>query len=267
MAKKRLKRSLLLLLLTTLVVISVSYILPKSNITTNAVTKSPATNNITIANWNLQIFGQSKADNEELMNKYKEIIKKYDIIFVQEIRDSSETAFPKLCNLLEHYKCKTSSRAGRSSSKEQYGIIYKDNIEISNFIDYNPDNKDRWERPPIKVTFTIKNYELTAYNIHTKPEDVKNELNYLQNIVEDKGNVVILGDLNADCNYYNNILETQFDSWNWIINDSEDTTVSNTNCAYDRIIMNQDSYKEYLTYGIYKENINSDVSDHYLVYF
>lgn len=229
----------------------------------------PTINNsreLTIANWNLQIFGVTKAANESLMNKYADIISDYDIVFVQEIRDSSGTAFPKLCSLLNGYECTTSSRAGRSSSKEQYGVIYKDYITLDSLMDYNPDADDRWERPPIKATFTIGNYSLSVYNIHTKPSDVQMELRYLQNIVDDQGNEMVIGDLNADCNYYDAYYGTEFDSWNWIIKDDEDTTTKTTDCAYDRIILNDDAYQEQKSYGIRTKDIDSSLSDHYLVW-
>lgn len=221
---------------------------------------------VKIANWNLQIFGQSKASDLTLMNLYAEKINDYDIIFVQEIRDSAETAFPQLCEKLENYSCMTSSRAGRSTSKEQYGVIYKNGISVLEFTDYNPDAQNRWERPPIKVTFNISNYILTTYNIHTKPDDVQSELSALQDIVSDSGNVLILGDLNADCSYYDNPDETEFDSWNWLITDTQDTTVAKTDCAYDRLILNSDANAESQTYGIDTQEITSDVSDHYLVW-
>ncbi len=221
---------------------------------------------IKIANWNLQIFGQTKADNIEIMQTYSSIIGNYDIIFIQEIRDSEQTAFPKLCSMLQNYSCISSSRAGRTSSKEQYGIIYKNEINLTSFQDYNPDSQDRWERPPIKITFNIDDYSITAYNIHTKPEDVQQELYYLEEVVSETGNVLILGDLNADCSYYNNEKQTEFDDWNWLIGNDEDTTVSATHCAYDRIILNENSYEEYVKDGIYKQGITKDVSDHYLVW-
>ena len=221
---------------------------------------------VRIANWNLQIFGQTKAANSDLMEFYVDKIDDYDIIFVQEIRDSSETAFPELCSMLLNYSCLSSSRAGRSSSKEQYGVIYKNGINVTSVYDFNPDSEDRWERPPIKVVFEINDYLLTAYNIHTKPGAVENELNNLQGVITDSGNVIILGDLNADCSYYNNDRETEFDNWNWVVIDSEDTTVAATDCAYDRIILNSDAYQEYVSYGIDTSGINDDVSDHYLVW-
>ena len=221
---------------------------------------------IKIANWNLQIFGQTKADNIKLMQIYSSIIENYDIIFIQEIRDKEQTAFSELCFMLQNYSCISSSRAGRTSSKEQYGVIYNNEINLTSFQDYNPDSQDRWERPPIKTIFKIDDYFLTVYNIHTKPDDVQQEIYYLEEVVSDMGNVLILGDLNADCSYYNNEKQTEFDDWNWLIGDDEDTTVAATHCAYDRMILNDDSYEEYISEGIYKQGITKDISDHYLVW-
>jgi len=222
---------------------------------------------IKIANWNLKTFGDTKASKPDLMNTYSSIINNYNIIFIQEIRDKDGSAFIDLCNLLPDYNCKVSSRAGRSDTyKEQYGVIYKKGIEISNWKDFNPDSQDRWERPPLEVTFDIDEYEVVVYNIHIKPSDARQEINYLDDIVKTSENIIVLGDLNADCSYYNNPSESDFDNWDWLIKDSEDTTVSSTDCAYDRIILNQNSYGEYLNDGIYTTGITSEISDHYLIW-
>ena len=213
------------------------------------------------------LFGKSKASKPELMDVYVDKLSKFDIAFVQEIRDISETAFPELCSRLEGYSCETSSRSGRSSSKEQYGVIYRDGIELVDLIDYAPSKQDEFERPPTQAVFDIDGYILNLVNIHTKPSDVPSEIEELEIIASQiEGNVVVLGDLNADCNYYNNDKETDFESWNWIIEDSEDTTVAKTDCAYDRIIMNDDAYSEFLTYGI-DTDVFKEQSDHYLVWY
>ncbi len=226
----------------------------------------PLGDSIKIANWNLQIFGQSKASDNNLMNFYKEKIDNYDIIFIQEIRDAEGTAFESLCVLLKEYDCNISSRTGRTSSKEQYGIIYKKGIKLEELKDYNPSPENQWERPPIKAEFDINGYYLIAYNIHTKPSDVPNELSALEAIIDVNGNIVILGDLNADCDYYNNEKETHFEEWKWLIKDNEDTTTGNTNCAYDRIIINKEAEEEFISYGIDNQGINKEISDHYLVW-
>ncbi len=108
--------------------------------------------------------------------------------------------------------------------------------------------------------------ELKFYNIHTKPDDVPAELDYLEGVVTNSTNEIILGDLNADCTYYNREDENQFNTWHWVIPDDADTTVGNTNCAYDRIIINNDGFGEYNSSGVRTEGINSSLSDHYLVW-
>lgn len=239
----------------------------KENVSSVVYEDLNLTGGIKIANWNLQIFGKSKASDPELMKLYAEKIDDYDIIFIQEIRDSSEESFPKLCDMLPAYKCSVSSRAGRSSSKEQYGVIFRKGIDLVEMVDYNPDKKDRWERPPVKVIFDINGYVLNLYNIHTKPDDVPEEMAGLEEEVKDEGNVVLFGDLNADCTYYNNDKETHFDSWYWAIKDEDDTTVAKSSCAYDRIIMNSDAQEEFLGAGIVSDGIDKEVSDHYLIWF
>jgi len=232
----------------------------------DVIPQPTTTQNIKIANWNLQIFGNTKASKPDLLDSYALIIDDYDIIFIQEIRNKDQTAFPKLCALLPDYDCSVSSRAGRTSSKEQYGIIYRDGIDLKELVDFNPDSQDRWERPPIEVTFGIDGYEIIVYNIHTKPTDAEQEIDYLEDIVKTNGNVIVLGDLNADCSYYNNANEPDFENgWHWLIEDNEDTTVSSTDCAYDRIILNDDGYNKYLSDGIYTQ-ISNEESDHYLVW-
>lgn len=223
---------------------------------------------IKIANWNLEVFGDSKASKPELMQSYADTIRQYDIIFVQEIRDKDSGAFYDLCRLIPGYEFKISSRAGRSSTKEQYGLLYRKGIQLMDFKDFNPDPQNRWERPPICVSFNVGTYDFAVYNIHTDPDDVRRELSHLERLISQnsEGNVTVLGDLNADQNYYNNPRETEFDSWHWLIKDSEDTTTTSTNAAYDRIIMNSDAFEEYSSHGIHRQGITRSMSNHYPVW-
>lgn len=227
-------------------------------------------NTVLIANWNIQIFGKSKASKPELMEFYEQTLENnYDIIFIQEIRDKSGEAFEQLCQRFEEYNCQISSRAGQSTSKEQYGIISRKGIEVT-LRDYNKgEYMTQFNRPPVAVDFKVNNYTFTAVNIHTDPDDVPEEIGYLEQIVmehENSGNIILLGDLNADCAYYNNDKEVHFDSWNWLIKDSEDTTLSKNDCSYDRIILNDDMSQEYITHGIFRDRINKNHSDHYLIW-
>lgn len=246
----------------------------KSPITNNSIQNNTNTtivqqgaDDFKIASWNLQIFGDTKASKPEVMSFYKSTIDNYDIIFIQEIRDEDGSAFIALCYLLQDYTCRVSSRAGRSTSKEQYGVIYRNNISLLELYDYNPDSQDRWERPPIRATFDLGEKNITFYTIHTRPDSAVSEIDALERIINNDGYVAVLGDLNADCDYYQPDLKRDFVSWNWLIKDTEDTTVSGTDCAYDRIISNQNLSTFIKSSGVYKEGINESISDHYLIYF
>jgi endonuclease/exonuclease/phosphatase family metal-dependent hydrolase len=246
-----------------------------SNNINNPIPQKSLSNGLTIASWNMQIFGQDKAANTVLMSKYASLISKYDVIFIQEIRDISETSFQKLCESLPGYSCLSSSRAGRSNSKESYGFIYRKGIVAIEFTDYNNANYQQYfERPPLKVIIQIADMfenqtlikNLTIWANHIKPEDVKNEMGYLEQIVLKDTQLnqpwIVLGDLNFACSYADHNKFKPFDDYFWIIPDSADTTVSSTtSCAYDRIITNFGAADS----GI-DETITSDMSDHKLVW-
>jgi len=219
---------------------------------------------ISIANWNLQVFGPTKASKGYILDFYDEKLSEYDIIFVQEIRDSSGKAFNKLCKKFEGYNCVITDREGRTSSKEQIGVIYKKDLTLRSIITL-PDPDDVWERSPVMVKFEVKDYNFTIYNTHLKPDDVYREINALEDIIVNEGNVMVLGDLNADCSYYDEEKDEAFDEWFWLIYNEEDTTVSDADCAYDRIIVNEDMVNEIDYPKIDSEGITKEYSDHYIV--
>ncbi len=220
-------------------------------------------NPVSIASWNLNIFGDKKADNESIMQQYHDIISKFDIIFLQEIRDADGSALMELCALFnESYNCLNSSRAGSTSSKEQYYLIYGKEFTLLNYTDYNIANITGFERPPIKADFSYNNINFTIYGIHIKPADAKNEIANLEDLITNEGKIIILGDLNADCSYYKK--GDDFIDWHWAIDG--DTTVSSSDCAYDNMIINEEFYKYFIQPGIFTQNITQFLSDHYLIY-
>ena len=61
------------------------------------------------------------------------IIRQYDLVVVQEIRDKSNTAAHELLEvinlpLVDKYSLLLSDRLGHSTSKEQYGYYYKGSV-------------------------------------------------------------------------------------------------------------------------------------------
>jgi hypothetical protein len=81
-----------------------------------------------IGAFNIQVFGTTKASKPDVMEVLVKIIRTYDIIAIQEIRDSSQTAHPALVDEVNagssQYAYVVSDRLGRTISKEQYAYLY-----------------------------------------------------------------------------------------------------------------------------------------------
>ena len=89
--------------------------------------------------------------------------------------------------------------------------------------------------------------DLVLIGLHARPHvtDTQAEINALVSVYEgaviryNTTNVIIMGDLNADCSYlsnsrYDDLIFTTNSSFLWLIGKENDTTVSNSSCAYDR---------------------------------
>lgn len=232
--------------------------------------------NLFIATFNVQIYGQSKSNNEPVMNVLSETINKYDIVAFQEIRDITGTAFPKLMEMIPEKEYVISERLGRSKSKEQYAYIYDPSfVTISRPMIYD-DKNDNFEREPYLAEFFIEDFSFVAIQIHTKPEDAYNEIGHLEDVVDFakehylSEDIIILGDLNSDGSYYDENKDTFLDNYNVLIGNEIDTTTSRTNATYDRIMSVLD-YGDMIIYcGVdeYTDNVKlaQAVSDHKLIY-
>ena len=224
---------------------------------------------IKVASFNIQIFGQTKAGNAEVMDILGRIIREFDIVAIQEIRDAAETAIIILKDKVNEngrvYDVVTGSRVGRTSSKEQYAYMYDTEvIELlpssytfdddgdgndSNDIDdgtLHP-GVDLFEREPFIAHFKVKGgtLDFVLINIHTKPDDATAEIGYLPDVFDDvpphisEADIICLGDFNADGSYFDeDTYASIFPSteYNWLIVNDEDTTVAVSDNTYDRIV-------------------------------
>ena len=96
------------------------------------------------------------------------------------------------------------------------------------------------------LLFTVADdRQLILIGIHTDPDEAVEEIDALMDVhsaVKRKwgtDDILILGDLNADCNYASNRargrLRLRTDSrFDWLIDDDVDTTTTRTDCTYDR---------------------------------
>ena len=244
----------------TLLTLTIGFSGCLNDITGDSDDEQEGEGNLYIASWNLQIFGQSKASNETLLNYYADKLDDYDILIVQEIRDASGTAIETLAEKFPEYEYIISERAGQSSSKEQYAFFYKTtSIQVEGAYTYNEAGIDSFHREPYIAKFKAKNgsFDFVLINIHTDPDEATSEINALPLVITDAQNhfpepdVILLGDLNADCKkgtkYFDendNSSPLRQSGYTWQITNNMDTNVATSSCTYDRIIttstVNQD---------------------------
>ncbi len=102
-------------------------------------------------------------------------------------------------------------------------------------------------------------------------------MEYARQQFQGEGDFIILGDLNADCRYFDEDGPTPLRAagYVWIIQNAADTTTKTTDCTYDRIIITEDARGDYTggsgvfkfdaVYGLTYDETTA-VSDHYPVY-
>ncbi|TGC09441.1 exonuclease/endonuclease/phosphatase family protein [Methanolobus halotolerans] len=243
---------------------------------------------IRIGAFNIQVFGVSKADKPEVMNILADIVRTYDVVAIQEIRDKSQTALPELIDLVNsdgsEYDYVVSERLGRTISKEQYAYVYNtQNVAVNDAYTYpEPDGTDPFHRQPYIVSIEALqgNYDATLIVIHTDPDEATQEINGLDDVLSyaqsknpEEGDFIIMGDLNADGSYFDEDGTSDLDAYQWVIDDTVDTTTKSTDYTYDRIILTDESdlagesgvFRYDLEYGL-DEELTTDVSDHYPVF-
>lgn len=191
-----------------------------------------------------------------------QIVHRYDIILIQEVRDSDLSATRKL---MEHvnkgsprfrYNHIVSEPLGLNSYKERYLFLYREQtVSVAkNYIYNEPCGADTFSREPFVVMFSSKHTAIENFVLmpqHTSPDKAVEEVNALYDVVADvrtrwnTNDIVLLGDFNAGCSYISNsdwvkIRLFTDKSFHWLITDEADSTVSHTNCPYDRIVVTDD---------------------------
>lgn len=249
--------------------------------------------------FNMRIFGKTKASSPDVMAVLVQIIRRYDIILLQEIRDSTNLLADHLleeCNsdlsYSERYDMVRSGRLGRTKSKEEYLFFYRPGAGLKVDAYYvHDDGRDAFEREPLIVWFSSQNTNLKRFalaGLHVDPDVAVQELNELYSVFADMSDIpdrMVLGDLNADCSYVGKTKWSQIPIKNdpeftWAIPDGTDTTVAlGTNCAYDRFIYTGSGWDDGIVPGsvrVYRfdeemqpmdPQLAMKISDHYPIEF
>ncbi|XP_032444184.1 deoxyribonuclease-1 [Xiphophorus hellerii] len=216
--------------------------------------------------FNIKTFGDTKASNVTLMDIISTVVHRYDVILIQEVRDNDLTATQKL---MEHvnkgssqFSYIVSEPLGRTTYTERYLFLYRQaSVSVVENYTYDdgcePCGTDTFMREPFVVMFSSKSTVLPTFTLipqHTSPDSAVAETDALYDVVTDvrtrwnTNNIVLLGDFNAGCSYVSGSNWEQIrlftdKSFHWLIPNTADTTVSNTNCPYDRIVVTADMLK------------------------
>ncbi|KAM5227749.1 deoxyribonuclease-1 [Ctenodactylus gundi] len=221
----------------------------------------PVAMSLRIAAFNIRTFGETKMSNATLSSYIVRILSRYDIALVQEVRDSHLTAVGKLLDELnwdapDTYRFVVSEPLGRNSYKEQYLFVYRpDQVSVLDSYYYDdgcePCGNDTFSREPAIVKFSSPFTQVREFAIvplHAAPTDAVAEIDALYDVYLDVRqkwglkDIMLMGDFNAGCSY---VTPSQWPSirlrtspaFQWLIPDTADTTVTSTDCPYDRIVV------------------------------
>ncbi|KAG7267323.1 hypothetical protein CRUP_022257, partial [Coryphaenoides rupestris] len=135
-----------------------------------------------------------------------------------------------------HYNYIVSEPLGRSTYKERYLFLYRvDTVSVVKNYTYDdgcePCGTDIFNREPFVVMFSSRNSggNFVLIPQHTSPACAIEEVDALYDVVTDVRN-----------RWKTNIRLFTDKSFHWLIPNDADTTVSHTNCAYDRIVATTD---------------------------
>jgi len=246
---------------------------------------------IKVAAFNIQVFGRTKRGKPEVMEVLVDVAREFDVMLVQEIRDSSGETAPAYLDLINggngSYAYVESERLGRSTSKESYAYYWDtetvEYVEGSAYV-YN-DTLDVFEREPFVASFRSGGFDFTLVGVHTKPDEAEHEIGNLTVVVASilamntgEGDVIVMGDFNADGGYFDEDGPSPLKGgdYNWVVENGMDT-MTKTDWTYDRIVLLNGTYRGEYVMGsctVYyfdealglSQELTEAVSDHYPVY-
>jgi endonuclease/exonuclease/phosphatase family metal-dependent hydrolase len=217
-----------------------------------------------------------------------DIVSRFDLVAVQEVRSARPEPVERFMALLpERYGHVLGPREGRSSSKEQFWIIYDTEKLTVLGAETWPDPEDRFERNPLGVYFQTKGkFDFILVDVHVRPDDAAEEISALPELAAgfrelwQEEDLLLAGDFNADGLYYDETaLSTVFsgDEYLIITGNDLDTTVAAGDNSYDRIIISSSAVEDYAFHlGVlrFEEHYDFDtlpvqpreLSDHYPVW-
>jgi len=189
-----------------------------SQATPTALPPPPADRHvIRIASFNIQVFGQRKANKPDVMKILVDIIHRFDLVAIQEIRSANQQLIPDFVDQINadghQYDFVLGPREGRTQSKEQYAFIFDAaSLQVDRQACYSvADPEDLLHRPPLVAPFRVRGvppdraFTFTLIDVHTDPDEVDTEIDVLADVYravrrasQGEDDLILLGDLNVD---------------------------------------------------------------------
>jgi len=182
---------------------------------------------------------------------------------VQEVRAKDDTPALALLDALSRaapeadWAWAIGPREGRSSSKEQYLLVYDRRFLELVASETYPDPDDLFERNPLAAYFRAVPpglFDFILIDNHLKPAAAGEEIAALPAVAEwaaglwGESDIIIVGDFNADGSYFDEaglaalLPAPRYTS---LIGDDADTTLAASDNAYDRMILTESALEDW----------------------
>ncbi len=260
------------------------------NASLNAASPVASGETIHIASFNIQVFGEKKLANQNVVNILSQVVRQFDIVAIQEVRSVQDDVLPRFLQAINatgrHYDFIIGPRMGRSVSKEQYAFIFDTaRIEVDRQSAYAVgDPTSRMQRAPFVAHFRVRGpdpreaFTFKLVDVHTEPDATVQELNACADVFNAVANdgsneddIILLGDLNVDDKHFENL--GRIPGITCAI--SGKPTNTRQTKQYDNIVFNSQKTVEYTgrsgVYNLVKEfHLSLDdailVSDHFPIW-
>jgi len=215
---------------------------------------------VRVATFNIQVFGTTKLQNAAAMKVLVSVIRRFDVVAIQEVRSTDDTVVPRFVGLINadgsRFDYVIGPRLGRTNSKEQYAVVFNTaRIEVDRGSIYTADDpRDLLHREPLVARFRARGvppqqaFTFTLVDIHTDPDETGQELDALADVftsVQRNGSgeddVIVLGDLNVDERHLGRL--GQIPGVVPVVHGT--TTNTRHNAAYDNLVLDRRATVEF----------------------
>ncbi|RLB52211.1 MAG: hypothetical protein DRJ42_15465 [Deltaproteobacteria bacterium] len=245
-----------------------------------------------LATFNIQVLGPAKSSRPEILEALAEIIRTYDVVAVQEIKDISGEAPVRLLSAVNAspndpvFAMALSPRTGLQPddrrSQEQYAYFYRtDRLRtLDEGTLYDDSTHDHFQREPYlsRFEFVGSDVSFVLVNVHTRPRSALAEIAAMEQVFtwakafyEDEEVFIALGDFNAGCGYASeedlDALPIHGEAYDWVVPHSADTNLAASACPYDRIVIAAPEGNDLVQdWGVHRAFEDTAISDHWPVW-